>query len=552
MTGPGLLAGGPPLADIDVVRPRVAYRTPGIHVEFARAGRAISPRRTDIAGLVGIAARGPLFTPVKVQSWGEFVATFGRHIPAGYLAYCVEAFFANGGRTVWVVRVAHASSARAATVSLADDWGRPSVLLTAVGPGRWAHRMTATVIRADDRFDLTLRGPDGLVEIWRDLGTTGSRNVVDVLNATATGSGLVAAWLPPEQEVGSPAPAGPRAFSGGAEGLLDLTAEDVVRGIAELERIDELAIVAAPDLQAVSRAQPVSDPPPHRCDRLDATDVQAPPDLEQPEFPPPLDVTAGQAELIAQCERTRERFAVLDPPLAVADPQAAIEWRNSLSQSPYAGAYFPWVLAPDPLRLAGQVVRAVPPCGHVVGVYARVDRAVGVHKAPANEVLQLAADVGFRVDDVTHGDANAAGLNIIRDYDGRGITIAGARTLAAGPPWRFVNVRRLVAMVEEAIGEDLGWAVFEPNGPDVWAEIDRAVRGFLDELWRAGMLDGASAAEAFDVRCDDETNPPDQVDLGRLTCLIALRPTPPAEFVVVRVTLSAESVATTSTGVPRG
>lgn len=523
-------------------------RAPGVHLEFARARPGITARRTDIAGFAGIAARGPLFTPVRVQTWAEFVTTFGRHIPASYLAYCMEAFFANGGATAWVVRAAHRASARAARVCFADDRGVPSLVLTAADPGRWAHAMTATVARDGDRFDLSLRGPDGLVERWRDLGVTGPRTVVDILGAAGTGSALVTAALA-GGGAAPPAPAGPRSFAGGADGLRELVTADLLEAVATLEPVEEIGILAAPDLQAVPAVTIVTDPPARRCDVLDGLPA-ALPDPEPAELPPPLDVVNGQAELIAQCERTRDRFAVLDPPRDVTDPQAALEWLATLPRSPFAAAYFPWVLVPDPLLLAGALVRPLPPSGHVSGVYARTDREVGVHKAPANVPLELAADLAAAVDDVTHGAANADGLNVIRD-EGRGIRVAGARTLG-DPPWRFVNVRRLVAMIEEAVAEDLGWAVFEPNGPDLWAEVDRAVRGFLDGLWRVGMLDGGTAGEAFDVRCDAETNPPDQTDAGRVTCLIALNPAPPAEFVVVRVTLSPETLASVPAGVRRG
>lgn len=541
MTGPGLLVNGPGRAG--ALAPAAgAFRTPGIHLEFARARQAVRPRRTDVTGFVGVAERGPLFTPVRVEGWSEFVNAFGGHVPAGYLAYAVQAFFANGGSAAWVVRVAHRESARAAGLDLTDPLGGPSVRLQAVGPGRWAHRTTAAVAGDGARFDLTLRDADGRVELWRDLALDGPRGVVAVLGAEGTGSRLVTAELPPNPAL--PAPSGPRPLAGGADGLADLTITDLVLGIDALEAVDEVALLAAPDLQAVPRVPPlVTDPPPHRCDVLDdpgSSDVPGPPEPEPAELPPPLDVAQGQAALVAQCERSRDRFAVLDPPLEVTDVQAALEWRATLGQSPFAAAYFPWVLVPDPLRTAGEPIRPVPPCGHVTGVYARVDRTVGVHRAPADQVLELAADVAAAVDDVRHGDANTAGLNIVRTHPGRGIRVAGARTLA-GPPWRFVNVRRLVTMIEEAVDEDLGWVVFEPNGPDLWAEVTRSVTGLLDELWRAGMLDGGTAAEAFEVRCDAGTNPPDQADLGRLTCLVALRPVPPAEFVVVRVTLSAET-----------
>lgn len=559
MTSPGLLAGTPPAAaDGGLRTPPRANRTPGVHVEFSRARQLMSVRRTDITGFVGIARRGPLFTPVRVESWGEFLAVFGGHTPAGHLAYAVQAFFANGGRTAWMVRVAHEASAQPARLPLTADGLGATMTLTAAwadppersrpNPGTWANGMTATVTRTANRFDLTLRAPGGGTEVWRDLGFCDPpRRAADVLNDLVAGSRLVSASAPDCHEDRLPAPGGPLSFVGGTDGLSDLSVEDVIRGLRELELVDEIALLAAPDLQSVPVRTAISAPPLRRCDVLDAPEPGST-EPDPAEFPPPLDVSAGVNELIAQCERTRDRFAILDPPREASDPAAALEWRGHLASSGYAAAYFPWVLVPDPLRPSGELVRPVPPSGHVAGVYARTDLEVGVHKAPANESLNLAADVAFPVDDVVHGDANQACLNVIRTYSGRGIRVLGARTLACRPPWRFVNVRRLVAMIEETISEDLAWAVFEPNDARLQAEVDRSVRSFLDGLWRRGMLDGATGAEAFDVRCDAETNPSDQVDLGRLSCLVALRPPPPAEFVVVRVTLSADGLDATASG----
>lgn len=519
----------------------------------------MSARRTDIAGFVGIARRGPLFTPLRVESWGEFRAVFGGHTPAGYLAYAVQAFFANGGQTAWVVRVAHEASARSARLPLIADRSRAAITLSAAwsgppaqvarpNPGTWANGMTATVARNGNRFDLTIRAPGGETEVWRDLGLSEPpRCLSDVLNDLVTGSRLVSASAPDCHGDQLPLPGGPWSFSCGTEGLSDLALSDVVRGLGELELVDEIALLAVPDLQSVPVRAPVFAPPLKRCDLLDAGRSE-PAEPDPPEFPPPLDVSAGISELIAQCERTRDRFAVIDPPREASDPALALDWRDRLVSSGYAAAYFPWVLMPDPLRLSGDLARPVPPSGHVTGVYARTDLEVGVHKAPANEALSLAADVTFPVDDALHGQANQACLNVIRAHSGRGIRVSGARTLACSPPWRFINVRRLMAMIEETMSEDLAWAVFEPNDASLWAEVDRSVRGFLDDLWRRGMLDGATAAEAFDVRCDAQTNPPDQVDLGRVSCLVALRPPPPAEFVVVRVTLSADGQGATGTG----
>src|SRR6266481_10042857 len=94
------------------------YHTPGVYFER----RDVSPRviglpRADITGFVGIAMRGPLFDPVKVESWNQFVSTFGDFIAPGYLAYSVYGFFANGGRTAWILRVADRSAAHTASSS---------------------------------------------------------------------------------------------------------------------------------------------------------------------------------------------------------------------------------------------------------------------------------------------------------------------------------------------------------------------------------------------------------------------------------------------------
>ncbi len=139
------------------------------------------------------------------------------------------------------------------------------------------------------------------------------------------------------------------------------------------------------------------------------------------------------------------------------------------------------------------------------------------------------------MDDATHGRLNVAGINVIRALDGRGIRVMGARTLDYDPSWRYVNVRRLMSMISQSIDEQLQWAVFETNNPVLWGDVDRVVRGFLTTIWSQGMLDGSSPDEAFEIACDETTNPPYEQDAGRLTCDITLNLPWPAEFVVVRL-----------------
>jgi phage tail sheath protein FI len=171
----------------------------------------------------------------------------------------------------------------------------------------------------------------------------------------------------------------------------------------------------------------------------------------------------------------------------------------------------------------------------MAGIYARVDNRVGVHKPPANEPIEYAQDVTVTFDDVIHGNLNEQRVNAIRPLAGRGLRGLGARTLSSDPDWRYVNVRRLIIMIEEAIDQQTQWIVFEPNNPKLWRDTDRVVRSFLNSLWQRGMLDGPTAADAFSVKCDSATNPPEVTDAGIMICQIGLQPPWPAEFVVVRI-----------------
>ena len=171
----------------------------------------------------------------------------------------------------------------------------------------------------------------------------------------------------------------------------------------------------------------------------------------------------------------------------------------------------------------------------LAGIYARTDLDVGVHKPPANEVIEGIKDVSVPTNDRAHGVLNDESVNVIRVFQGRGLRIAGARTLSSDIEWRYVNIRRLVIMIAEAIDENTQWTVFEPNNVSLWLNISRVTRSFLRRLWRRGMLDGATEEEAFSVRCDQETNPPHEIDQGRVICEIELNLPWPAEFVIIRI-----------------
>jgi hypothetical protein len=172
----------------------------------------------------------------------------------------------------------------------------------------------------------------------------------------------------------------------------------------------------------------------------------------------------------------------------------------------------------------------------MAGIYSRVDTQRGVHKAPANEVIRGAVGVESRLSKADQDGLNPDGINVIRAFNGN-ITVWGARTLGgdANTEWKYINVRRLFLFLRESIDEGTQWVVFEPNTPDLWAKITRNVTAFLTVVWRDGALFGSTPQEAFYVKCDAETNPPEIRDLGQVITEIGVAVVKPAEFVIFRI-----------------
>lgn len=247
-----------------------------------------------------------------------------------------------------------------------------------------------------------------------------------------------------------------------------------------------------------------------------------------------------QSNIVAHCEKMGDRFAVLDSALKTGRGSITKEEIAPPAPTNYAAFYFPWITVFDGATKIndpssdGRI--AVAPSGHVTGVYARVDNRRGVHKAPANESIVGALDVSYHVGRPVQDGLDPHGINCIRKLNDR-ILIWGARTIGgnANGEWKYVNVRRLFLFLRESIDESTQWTVFEPNTPELWAKIRRTVNAFLTNVWRDGALFGATADTAFYVKCDEETNPPEVRDLGRVVTEIGVAPAKPAEFVIFRI-----------------
>jgi hypothetical protein len=354
-----------------------------------------------------------------------------------------------------------------------------------------------------------------------------------------------------------------QSLKGGADGLALLQAYDFIgkeispldsdeltklkrRGLRGLESVAEVAVVAVPDIHIKPVSVPAKMPSephvPDPCLPQEIIPLATPRSPAQMELPPVFsedDIFHVQAALVQHCEKRRDRIALMEAPLSASkDDELGVgsvrAWRSRFD-SKYVAFYYPWLRVVDPLQVSLSIVRDVPPTGHVAGQYARTDYEIGVHKAPANESLVWAQDVTVTVNDAVHGMLNALGINVIRPLPSRGIRIFGARIAHSDPRWRYVNVRRLLIMIEKAIYLSTQWAAFEPNDVYTRAKLRLSLTSFLIALWQQGALMGNTVEEAFYVKCDEENNPPNERDKGRLLADIGIAATKPFEFIILRV-----------------
>ena len=298
------------------------------------------------------------------------------------------------------------------------------------------------------------------------------------------------------------------ALTGGVDGGQP-TPTDYALALSEIASLEDVSIVAAPGSSAYGAGTGNEDNP-----------------------------QAIASALIAHAEGRRAyRIAVLDTPPELL-PTTARTYRG-LFDSKYAAIYFPWVVVSNPLARPGREdipkEIALPPSGFVSGIYARNDVQRGVHKAPANEVvrgaLRFEIDVNFAQQELL----NPAGVNCLRFFSGRGNRVWGARLISSDPEWKYVSDRRYFNYLEASIDRSTQWAVFEPNGERLWANIRQTIADYLYNEWRSGALLGTSPEEAFFVRCDRSTMTQNDLDNGRLICLVGVAIIKPAEFVIFRI-----------------
>ena len=513
------------------------YAAPGVYVEeVVSSQKVLSAAPTAIAAFVGFTERAPLDDPADpeglaprlVTSWTQFEQLYGGFAEGCMLPLAVYGYFQNGGSIAYICRVANnkpaGQPARRALPAADRALGLPAVV-TSVEPDADITVVVETVDQGDSEgdgpapFTLTIVEGGQAVETFPNLTLdAGDRNAAKVVNATSTkvkvdiqlekGADLSAMLdvMKPGSYALEKAPPVPVAVNG----RRFAGSESARNGINGLAIAEDVTMVIVPDLVTAARKEDGS-----------------------------IDLglwKAVQTSLISHCEQHANRMAILDAPPGMT-PQQIKEWRSDVAMydSAFAALYYPWIKVENPIGTNGDREVFIPPSGHIAGVWARTDETRGVWKAPANDTIRGCLDIERAITQNEQSLLNPIGINCIRPFGTRGIRLWGARTLASDTDWRYINVRRLFNMVESTIMEGTQWAVFEPNDVTLWEGVSRTLTGFLRGLWSAGALFGDSADQAFYVKCDAETNPPESIDEGKLIVEVGLAPVKPAEFVVFRI-----------------
>ncbi len=498
------------------------YLTPGVYVEEVSSGsKPIEGVGTAVAAFIGLTPGGPINTPMRISNWTQFSTLYGDpenpdngpFMEGAFLAHSVYGFFQNGGQLAWIIRVGNERRAPMPQAALpaAGDKDAEAFRATAL------EGVTAT-IRVEVAEEPMQEGKDPSDLTYSVIVTAGptreeypgvtmkkGRNhVATKVNASSklikleeTGASLPDSRVAPgTYTLSVPSMAVDKITAGDFEG-------DVAkrRGMGSAAALDEVTMLVMPDIVNLNG------------DGAQMRDLQG--------------------KMIAHAEQMGDRMAILDTPDGML-PQEVLDWRMNDAgyDSKMAALYWPWVEVMDPLTRRPM---RMPPSGHIAGVWSRVDSTRGVHKAPANEVIYGVNGLAFQITHAEQGELNRNGINCIRAFPGRGIRIWGARTMSSDPEWRYINVRRLFNFVSESIMAGTQWSVFEPNDPTLWSNLTINIWSFLNRVYRSGALFGGSPSEAFYVKCDAETNPPEVIEAGQVVCEIGICPVKPAEFVIFRL-----------------
>ena len=564
------------------------YLSPGVYVEeFESGAKPMEGVGTSTAGFIGLAEKGPINgVPQLVTNFADFRRIYGGYLSENeygtyrFLSYAVEHFFINGGTRCFVMRVAPKSAKT--SEAYAPDKENAVLRIAAKNPGIWGDGIRIVIAPASKaktqvyevldtkegkkylvkngagfvpgdivcftgtkgiEYNKVVKNQDNIITFENEFESdVVDKNLLPVNVITTCEFSMEVRYNEQVESfdnlsfnVQSPNYVDKRISKSElvtAQCLADGTKiESPFEQLAGDEAVMTISLASGSngDISSISAADFIgTDDGAGRRTGIqafldnDSVSLMAVPGVTDPNV---------QLTLVAHCENLGSRFAVLDIPKDSRKVEDIMAHRD-IFDSNYVALYHPWLEVFDPLDKKNI---AIPPSGSVLGIYARSDGSRGVHKAPANEVVRACVGLDCAFNKGEQDILNPKGVNLIRSFPGQGIRVWGARTATSNGSWKYVNVRRLFIYIEESIKANTSWAVFEPNDEVLWVRVQRTISVFLNTMWREGSLAGQSPEEAFFVNIGRDTMSQDDIDNGRLICVIGVAPVKPAEFVIFRI-----------------
>lgn len=485
----------------------MTYQRPGVYAEerLNPSTVGVVPAPASTGALVAGHNRGPE-TPTRVQSWSAFTSKFGSFSDGADLAHAAFAFFANGGTDLWVVRAA-GTGAVAATRTLNDRAGTPvpTLQVDAINPGAWGNDVYVEIADTQDSgyFDLIVyeggTSQSSVVERWTDLtmDDADDRYVETVVNHLTNGSQYVKVTdldSPTSAPNDTPAVTTATALASGADGTVSNS--DISTAVNLLDTVPgpfNLNLPGTTDASTVSTA---------------------------------VNYGAARGDVFTVCDSVEGD--------TVAE---AVTYKGNLPSNSYGALYYPRVWTSDPSSSDPNALRLQAPGAGIMGLMAAVDREDGPWRAPAGIARGLAGAVALETT-LTNADLdtlNSANVNAVKNISGVGIRVMGARTLKTRQADRYVPVRRTLNFIKSSLKSGTEFAIFEPNDERLWSQLRSTCYSFLASIHQSGGLRGASADDAFYVKCDASLNTQAVIDSGQVIVEVGVALLQPAEFIVLRI-----------------
>jgi hypothetical protein len=538
----------------------LSYRSPGVYLEeslLVNSGQIANA--TSVACFVGAAPSGPVGDPVLIQSWSQYVTIFGgfNYVPTAnanvsalsYLPYSVYSYFQNGGRVAYIVRAVGDDDGSAASKGITGQFKNGAttgtvMTITAKSPGKWGNDLSYSLIIQETKgtlgsgvteqiFTLQILYKGEIVETFSNLslwGTiAGTFQVEARINDAVSGSQYV-----------SVATDHTLVFSLDSSGsLTGGTTPSLPTALALKEAVipdgDDSPLSKIDGPIVLNIAGYIDDYTKENTDNW-------------------ANGWVGATVSAADFSDRNDIFIVNDncpprePSQSVSSYVTTMTSGTSLnanSGDSYVAAYGPWILISDPQKV-GQV-KAVPPGGAVVGVYARTDATVSPFRAPAGAIAGITNAVGVQAkfSEAVLGTLNSdQNINVIRSVTGSGIAIMGARTKKKYGVDRYVSARRTLIYLRESLRRSMQFAVFQNNDERLWSAMRITADRVLRNVWLAGGLSGNSANQAYYINCDAAINSPAVISTGEARVEIGVALEYPAEFIVIRLTQFDQTTST--------